>query len=628
MSILSSKAFRDGYQTTNVVEDSHFVQVEFEKDNTEPSYPLDAGTVTVGQRNYEAISTASYLTAHQLKGYRFFFKRGVLVCTKLELPDFRALTVQDLNFVPKDYLTESPCLISHITYSVRNPEILSHVQGAIVELAKKNGIEVPEKFLFYGEAFNGWSKCVVMTALDWLAYPLIREIDSVALTRNLTDMDRHLVSPARRIPLGFKDTVEYYYGTSTAKLLKELWRILTIGSEIKRTNFALDLPESRIADLMQREIESSIIGMDTHYIEQHGNKHLNGLVFTLFPAVYKCLGFDYLYQLLAAFKPNNDNRLMREEMGIENFESHLKVLLKYIGVKKLVSLIPSNSFVGWVSDTVRMLQQYDSQEKIPNSIKHLYPNGITVNFKFKNMKELHDKISAEYTIIKAEADKKEIPVHELYAKLDQRELRGLKLLVPTNSSLLSRWGKALNICIASYGDRAANAETLLLGVEKEGQIKYCIEFKTLITAKCMDFPVMQIEKDGESFPAPIESNMVRLPLPKLLEKELVSPIDQDVTIYLTPSTVQFRGDRNGDPTPEDKDAVYTMLTNWVQENLEEFKAFGNKILDKYEDDTYRYRMEAINANGQPVADVARYNYDQVYVGQGNLGAPVIINIAD
>ncbi|CAM6004842.1 unnamed protein product [Sphagnum balticum] len=217
--------------------------------------------------------------------------------------------------------------------------IIKRIQEEIVLFAAQRGIKVPREFWCDGEIYNGLQAGYYFAALDWLAYPLVREISSPALCRNLTHADRNAIAPVFN-PLNFKQLVEHYYGTSTSKLLEEIWKVIAVGGEYKRTKF----PDPATAIGKFADIKRS--------------RGVEGWAMSYAGSPSKALVDDF------------------------------SCLLKSVSPKKLLSALFSDTIKGCpdlhsLKDTANMLREYDSYERIPKTLRLQYPTGLVVDFKFK-----------------------------------------------------------------------------------------------------------------------------------------------------------------------------------------------------------------------------------------------------
>lgn len=120
----------------------------------------------------------------------------------------------------------------------------------------------------------------------------------------------------------------------------------------------------------------------------------------------------------------------------------------------------------YLGDALHQLKQYETPESIPDTLKSKWPEGFKEPDKWGTIKELHDKISASYREIAAEANNKPIKYTEEWLKLDNIELDGFTIKLPHETKTLVYWGYTLNHCIATYADKAENGYEILFGVYK------------------------------------------------------------------------------------------------------------------------------------------------------------------
>lgn len=629
MSRLSFEEVKDGAIVVRITEKAYAIDIEFEQTVMHTSGSSNTITLNVGapalamdavNLNYMNSVASNY--SYQTVGFRLFFEKGYLKCLKKEVPYSlmangtgisnyigSSATNNTLQFTvkrKKKLYNESFYFPSIVNQQFGGCSAMGVIESKLLSLAERVGVKIPQKYVLashhtYSNPTSSSSFCPL---LDWLTFPLIREIDSVAVAMRLSNVQRKAIAP-KHSPMNFKQLVEYYYGTSTSKMLDEVWNAVTIGCEYRSTVI------SPLAELSNVGIEDQVLrngfGPITRRIDrtfyQHGDRHVNMMMFTVAPAIFKTMGFDYLYQSLKLLRKEEENRLKNRARLLEppwnmnNIQPSIQLMLRYVTPKKLITKICDGAVdMESLTDAARMLTEYSEVSKIPKSLKSQYPEGLTVDFKFKTLKELHDKISTQYTIIKAEAAKKDIPVHPLYAKLDGRERNGLRLVVPRSTAPLALWGKQLHICVASYGDRAAGANTLLLGVEKEGEIKYCIEFSSMQVACLSDSEpsLASSYKEGNP-PTEDTTTLFRAALPRLEERQSIVPLDvpEEEGIYQAPSIVQFRTEFNRDPSSEDKEAVQNMLVQWVHENREELNKIKELKQPTYNSGVYQYELRAV-----------------------------------
>jgi PcfJ-like protein len=606
---------------------------------------------------YTSSGTSWSNAAFQMQGYRLFMYKGYLKCVKREISDIYRYTLTSVSFsnavtIPgtdkkkksvHESLYEPAAIFGHILSTQDFDPLKDFVDDAVIALAADAGVHVPPHIRDFGLFFarenhrKNTPSQRSYASIDWLTYPLMRELDNPVISRNISHVDRRAMAPKFE-PMNFKQLVQHYYGASTNKLLEEIWKVLAVGGDWKETRFTDDPGRERREYFFDHNPEP-IVHSDEESVIQVANRRTQTLVFTVGPALFKSIGFDYLYQALPHFKVLTKGR-MHEGMALDSrpklIEENFKTLLKFMTPKKLISALFEESTapdLHSLNDTVNMLTAYDSFEKIPESLQSQYPNGLKVDFKFKTMKELHDKVSVRYTTLKAEAKNRAIKTSFVYDLLDGREKNGLKLVVPRKSAQLAVWGTELSICIASYGDKAANGHTLLLGVEKDNQIKYCIEFysrKIERNVMNMDLGISRVfEKDAppDIAEAPTYERISEVhPMLKEMNAGVV-PEDED-PIYFIPRQIQFRGLRNGDPDKKDREAVECLLNEWVAENREFFETFP----DLFKEPNDGYSIEgiavhnAINNVGQPDRIIMNpHQYNALHQALGNPPVEQFVN---
>lgn len=608
MSILScEKFFGLGNQNVIITRRKNAIDIDFEdapqpKDVYIKTSGNDSGSIwTSGSvfmsdgTNYASTVNSVYNTpsgAPRVLGFRLFFYKGNLKCVRkdqaytVSWPNNNGnqsyYTTVVANVKSKHHFCYPAVSAENLAYGSR--EAFNHLYQVILKFSSDTGIKIPDKFTdsnFPGIYLDG-SRKFMSSILDWLSFPIVREIDDPIMARQLGSNCRNKIAPKFESK-NFKQLVDFYFGRSTDKMLQEIWKVITKADPQRPGN---------------------------------GNK-LNPLVFTLGVALYRVLGFDYFYQSLGHIQSYDSSESARHtshsSKTADRYTVDIGLLYRHLTPTKLINLISAEDFHDqshdW-DDALRMLQEYEKPDSIPKGLKGAYPNGLTVDFKFKTLKEFHDKISTRYTIIKTEANKKPISVDPIYAYLHGRGRKGLRLIVPFDTAILAEWGQKLSICIASYGDRAARSDTLLLGVEKDNEIAYCIEFNSFryncIKASLPMGPLMKPYDTGS--PDIVSHEEITACLPRLEHKHVgVAPPDvsEEDQHYYLPRTIQFRAHRNGSPTVEDRNVVENMLIEWSKENI--------SYLEKFEE-IFKDNVSQYIYGGVVVGDYAQQQ-QAVYHGQ-------------
>jgi hypothetical protein len=162
-------------------------------------------------------------------------------------------------------------------------------------------------------------------------------------------------------------------------------------------------------------------------------------------------------------------------------------------------------------DTANQWHAYRTPESVPETLRQFHPEGLTIPKKWKDLTELHDKISKTYNEFKAEANKLPINYTTAEAKLNMK-VNDFEIKLPKDTSEIVLYGQALKNCVASYAERACNKQIYILGVYRKDTLKYNIE----------------LHKDNQ----------------------------KGIQI------VQFKGMRNATPDPDDEKVIREAITNF------------------------------------------------------------------
>jgi hypothetical protein len=112
----------------------------------------------------------------------------------------------------------------------------------------------------------------------------------------------------------------------------------------------------------------------------------------------------------------------------------------------------------------------------PGFIPEDFGSEFKLDFNYNNLKELHDKVSRFYTIVKAQKLKKPIVYTEEAKKLELLSNETYRFELAKSTVDLAAWGSELSHCIASYGDKAVEGRSILFAVFKNDKLTYCGEF--------------------------------------------------------------------------------------------------------------------------------------------------------
>ena len=140
--------------------------------------------------------------------------------------------------------------------------------------------------------------------------------------------------------------------------------------------------------------------------------------------------------------------------------------------------------------------------------------------------KLHEVTSREYTRLKNPLKKLELEgKYPSITKLKNLDLgNGCKLIVPDSNHDLVFWGQSLRICVGSYADRVRVGSCLVLGVEKEGSVQFCVEFARRQT-RSNSYSMEVIQFKGHSNKNGPED------LLKTIQEKVVETLSEEFTAY-------------------------------------------------------------------------------------------------
>lgn len=236
---------------------------------------------------------------------------------------------------------------------------------------------------------------------------------------------------------------------------------------------------------------------------------------------------DYLFETLSNPKISHAiDYVVRhvsidQTVGFFKIFSHKQILSLLTSVNDIVEDKDLDNTYRWsyfskgyyFYDSVRMFWQY------PEEMKALID---TQKFSSINtLVKIHDFISREATKIKQKPydleQHKNYPEIEICENKTLEELDSYKLIVPKSNHDLIIWGTTLGNCVGGgvYAERAKKGQSIILGVENENQLKYCLE---IVNGK-----ISQIEgKQRMRPPTPLMKSLEKtLMKAKLITKEKV-----------------------------------------------------------------------------------------------------------
>lgn len=347
--------------------------------------------------------------------------------------------------------------------SIRD-EITSNLMAALTEAGTHMGSFasslVPEELIFYAY------------------YPLIREPDSIVLvTESLSRyLDGNLEfkdHEGHGDQLSFKELVSIYSGgRSGSKLLAAAGKRLIKEQKFReiifddpkmhaefRQVFGENADKRILIEDVKKDVDNN--GKELNVVLLYNYQSLNQRVFREIKALNEIFSLDYAVKLLE----NEDKSF--------DFETHTVEFLKQFGEKTRYEMALEQGFN--LTDASNQWYKYRNVDSIPETLRSEFPEGLTIPRSWKDIKELHDKISRDYLKIKAEADRLPINYSENEKMVMQVTAGDMEVRLATDTSDLVIWGGTMKNCIASYSDKAVQKSSYLLGVYRNDTLLYNME---------------------------------------------------------------------------------------------------------------------------------------------------------
>jgi hypothetical protein len=362
----------------------------------------------------------------------------------------------------------------------------------------------------------------------YLGFPVLHGCQSYAVINNLINPKNNSVDgtlalihqmPRVQFPKLFRE----YVGVKSPTLMKLAGERLMVGHEYCRMRFHGTMPEGgaqqtreRFADVILADEGDHIILVGNRTITPHivwYVKFLLGyLTIDRVRRIIEKMGGKELgklkdtYNFVATNYHGEEPRTKALDLFLGRFSDETK--------EELISTMEFREFV----DVERQLTEFRAPESIPESLRASYPEGLKMPRSWKTFKELHDKVSRGYNEIKAEANNKKI---EYPADLPHLALDGVVLgrpeglpenqpyepvtaRLPRETKELVEWGRKLNICIASYADRAQSGHLVLVGFFKGDEVVYAMEMPPKLE------PVGAVESTDNTFGVRFKSGIRQL----------------------------------------------------------------------------------------------------------------------
>jgi hypothetical protein len=352
-----------------------------------------------------------------------------------------------------------------------SPEIKTVLQKAIEQMAALNGITLPENINFFNDKFVLYM-FPLLRGITNSSTNFYKILEDLRFSDDWTNDDNgyripHALLQQKNLP----DAVKLYLGTSSKEIIKFIGRNL-----VRKT----DLVKSLSPDLLNVLINHS----GKIFAQGAGIEVPNVRILTCYEDVIIDV-FTYLRYIMDVFSNNIDHTQkflaskdpdkpipFRSNRLIANF------LSENFSPKKIFTIMSNeDASSSYLSDVASQYNTYKDPLSIPYKLRAEYPNGLEIPKNWKDLKELHDKVSADYNKIKAEDNNKTIPYSELEWQLHGLSKDNVTLVLPSEGSKLVEWGKEQSHCVASYSDRAANKECLIVGVKVHGKHLYTLEVR-------------------------------------------------------------------------------------------------------------------------------------------------------
>lgn len=338
------------------------------------------------------------------------------------------------------------------------------VQKCIDDMAEANGIVLPPNMGYFNDR------------LILYMYPFIRSFSNSETNFHKILEDMKNFANGEEISDGYKisfemfdntnlnDFVKAYLGTGS----KEITKFIASRFVVK-TDLVKSLSPELLTLLVNNSSKIFGISTETKILTQYEDIMFDVLTFVRYIMDIFEGNVDYTQQYLASkatFKWGNANKkimaFLRDQFSPK---------------KRMKIMMEDKDFDYSLRDVASQIAEYDSVDKIPYKLRFDYPEGLRVPKNWKTFKELHDKVSVDYKRIKAEDNNKTIPYTEVEWGLHGMKKDNIELVLPSEGKTLVEWGSTQEHCVASYADRAANKECLIMGIKVDGEHKYTAELR-------------------------------------------------------------------------------------------------------------------------------------------------------
>jgi hypothetical protein len=354
---------------------------------------------------------------------------------------------------------------SHKSY---NDSVRSEICSKLLEALQEAGMHLAP-----------WAKDLVPEELVFYAYyPLIREPESIVLvTESLSRyLDGNLEFKNHDgvgDQLSFKELVNVYSnGRSGAKLLAAAGKRLIKEQKYREIIFDDPKMHAEFRQVFDENADKRILIEDTKKDVDGNGKELNVVLLYNYQSLNQRV-FREVKALNQIFSLDYAVKLLEHEDKSFDFEDHTVEFLKQFGEKTRFDMALEQGYN--LTDSANQWYKYRKPESIPETLRSEFPEGLTIPRSWKDLKELHDKISRDYLRIKAEAERLPISYTDDEKNTMQIFVEDMELRLAVDTSDLVIWGGTMKNCIASYSEKAVQKTSYLLGIYRNNNLLYNME---------------------------------------------------------------------------------------------------------------------------------------------------------
>lgn len=350
------------------------------------------------------------------------------------------------------YIRESGFRYSEIPYC-KEIETNHPIRDILKRFCKENDVEYKDFGNFQME-------------LHWLTLPLFRFID-----KPLTNYIPELIDKSYYLCGSLDDISFKTFGVSTPKLRKILAENI-FKQDFIATDRYVDLEGLTIATI-EEGIRLGYRGSRALITEKLEGCNFKDNYLAFAKTLTECFGVDKAYNIL--IKNNKEYA----DVPFDSYSDVYKSFIQKMGYKYALKMFSDIYAPSAFYDTAWMWEKY-REGKIPQKLLDKGYQPIEIPKKCKNFHELHDKIMAKHSILKAVDEYKilqyyKIKKHKVLKILDKQQYNDMKIIFPKDTKDLVLWGKEMSNCISGYFDRVQRDETMVFSLEKDGKMLYNVE---------------------------------------------------------------------------------------------------------------------------------------------------------